>query len=162
MTIETERLELRPVERGDLEPWAALLADPEVTRLLHFPDPHSRDEAAALLERTIERADGPVAMYAVLLRATGETVGFVGFAPRHLEWGDEIELGWSLLRAHHGNGYATESARALRPLVAGRVIALIRTENAASQNVAGKIGMAHERDTIWAGFATGVWVSARP
>jgi RimJ/RimL family protein N-acetyltransferase len=162
MQIETERLRLRPVEHADLEPWAALLADSSATRLLHFPDPHSREHSAGLLDRTIERADGDVAMYAVLLRATGETVGFVGYAPRTLDWGDELELGWSLLPAFHGRGYATEAARAVRPLVPGRVVSLIRVENRASQNVARRLGMRHERDLTFVGFATGLWVGDEP
>jgi GNAT acetyltransferase-like protein len=46
--VVTERLDLRPVTADDLDAWAALLADPEVTRLLHFPEPHSREQSADL------------------------------------------------------------------------------------------------------------------
>ncbi len=162
MTIETERLDLRPLEAGDLDAWAAFLADPEATRLLHFPEPHSREQSAELLVRTIERAQGPVAMYAARLRETGETAGFVGYSPRTLDGGDELELGWLLLPAFHGRGYATEAARALRQLVQGRVVSLIRVENLASQRVALKLGMRRERELAFAGFATGVWASDRP
>ena len=144
-----------------MDAWARLLADPAATRLLHFPDPHSRELSAEVLARTIARADGAVAMYTVIVRDTGDTAGFVGYAPRTLEWGDELELGWMLLPQFHGLGYATEAARALRPLVPGRVVSLIRTENAASQNVARKLGMRHEREITFAGFATGVWVAER-
>ncbi len=162
MMIETERLNLRPVEKADLEPWATFLADPRATRLLHFPDPHPREQSADLLNRTIQRADGAIAMYAALIRETGDTAGFVGYTPRKFDWGDEIELGWLLLPEFHGNGYATEAARALRPLAPGRVISLIRVENAPSQNVARKLGMRHERDITFAGFATNLWASDRP
>jgi RimJ/RimL family protein N-acetyltransferase len=155
--VVTERLDLQPVTAGDLDAWAALLADPEVTRLLHFPDPHTREQSADLLERTIARADGAITEHTVRLRETGEIAGFVGFAARQLDWGDEIELGWTLFPAFQGKGYATEAARALRALVPGRVISLIRVENTASRNVARKLGMTHERDTVWAGFPTQVW-----
>ena len=157
--METERLSIRPLERGDLDAWAALLADPEVTRLLHFADPHTHAESDALLDRTIARADGPVAMYTVIVRATGEVAGFVGYAPRTFDWGDELELGWSLFPAHQGRGYATEAARALREIVPGRVIALIRVENDASKNVARKLGMEREREIVWNGFATDLFAS---
>ena len=130
-----------------------------MTRLLHFPDPHTREESEALLGRTIARADGPAAMYTVLVRDTGETAGFVGYAPRSFEWGDELELGWSLFPAHQGRGYATEAARALRALVPGRVISLIRVENDASKNVARKLGMQRERGLVWNGFATDLFAS---
>jgi len=157
--LHTERLEIRKLAPGDLADWLRLLADPEVTRLLHFPAAHTPEQSAELLARTIERADGDVAMYAVLTRDGGDTVGFVGYAPRRLEWGDEVELGWTLFREFQGLGYATEAARAIRALVPGRVISLIRIENTASQNVARKIGMEHERDITHVGFATQLWAS---
>ncbi|HET7127735.1 MAG TPA: GNAT family N-acetyltransferase [Gaiellaceae bacterium] len=159
-TIETARLVLRPLNRDDLDPWAAFLADAETTRLLHFPQQHSREESERLLERTIERQNGDVAMYAARLREAGETIGFVGYSPRELDWGQELELGWLLLRHFHGRGYATEAARAVRQLVPDRVISLIRIENEASLNVARKVGMTREREMEFAGFQTSVFASA--
>jgi RimJ/RimL family protein N-acetyltransferase len=153
---------LRPLARRDLDPWAEFLADPLATRLLHFPEPHSRDLSERLLERTIARAAGDIAMYAVRVRASGDVAGFVGYAPRQLEWGGELELGWLLLRPFHGCGYATEAARPVRMLVPGRVISLIRVENEASQNVARMIGMTAEREVEFAGFRTHVFASHAP
>ena len=43
MTLETPRLGLPPVNDGDLEAWANLLANPRATRLLHVPEPHTRE-----------------------------------------------------------------------------------------------------------------------
>ena len=76
-----------------------------------------------------------------------------------MDWGDELELGWLLLAAFHGRGYATEAATAVRQLVPGRVISLIRVENQASMNVARKLGMRLDRNIDFAGFATHVYVS---
>jgi RimJ/RimL family protein N-acetyltransferase len=101
-------------------------------------------------------------MYTVRLGERADIAGFVGYTPRSLEWGEEIELGWLLLRSFHGHGYATEAATALRPLVPGRVISLIRTENEASRNVARKIGMTHEREITFASYPTDVFASAAP
>lgn len=159
MVVQTERLSLRPVEQGDLDAWAEFLADPAAVRLIHFPEPHDRELAGQLLARTIERANGAKAMYAVIVRETAETVGFVGYSPRELEWGHELELGWLLLPRFHGHGYATEAARVIRSLVPERVISLIRTENLPSINVARKLGMGLEREIEYAGFATHVFVS---
>lgn len=159
MPLETERLLIRPVRRSDVDAWAAFLGDREAIRLLHFPEPHDRGQAEDLLERTIAHADGSVAMHAVTVRDSGETAGFVGFVPRRLEWGAELELGWLLLPSFHGRGYATEAARTIRQVVPGRVISLIRLENEPSINVARKLGMRPERDIEFAGFATHVFVS---
>ena len=157
--LQTERLSLRPVARDDLDAWAAFLADRDALRLVHFPEPHDRVFAEELLDRTIARARGDIAMHAVIVRASGETAGFVGYSPRQMEWGDELELGWLLLSAFHGHGYATEAATAVRSLVHGRVISLIRVENNASINIARKLGMRLERDVEFAGFATHLYVS---
>ena len=158
--METERLELRLLSEDDLEAWSDFLGDGEATQLLHTPEP-VRDPERVLgsLRRWVAMAEGPVGMYALVERESGETVGFVGFARRELDWGDEIELGWLIRRAHWGHGYATEAARALRPLVPGRIVSMIRVENKASANVAGKLGMSMERELDYYGFTTHVWVS---
>jgi RimJ/RimL family protein N-acetyltransferase len=159
VVLRTERLSLRPLEHGDLDTWAAFLGDPDAIELVHLPEPLDRRLSKLLLSRTIAKADGLKAMYAVGVRETGETAGFVGYSPRELEWGDELELGWLLLPRFHGRGYATEAARRIRTLVPGRVISLIRVENAPSINVARKLGMRLERNIDFAGYATHVYVS---
>jgi len=58
-----------------------------------------------------------------------------------------------------GNGYATEAARALRPLVPDRFVSMIRVENEASANVARKLGMTVEREVDYHGFQTQVWAT---
>ena len=158
--IETERLTLRPLSEDDFGVWADFLGDAEATRSLHTPEPvRDPDRVLAALRRWVAMADGAVGMYALVDRATGETVGFVGFVPREVDWGNEIELGWLVLRVFWGLGYATEAARALRPLVPGRVISMIRVDNEASANVARKLAMSLEREVDYYGFRTNVWVS---
>jgi RimJ/RimL family protein N-acetyltransferase len=76
-----------------------------------------------------------------------------------MDWGDELELGWMLLPAHRGRGYATEAARALRATKDRRIISLIRSDNPASQSVARRIGAERERVFEYWGYETGVWVS---
>jgi RimJ/RimL family protein N-acetyltransferase len=130
---------------------------------LHTPEPVlDRERALAGLRSWISLIDGEVGMHTAFLRETRETVGFVGFVPRELSWGDEIELGWLVRRQFWGNGYATEAARALRPLVPGRVVSMIRVENQASARVAGKLGMTLEREVEYYGHRTQVWVSPAP
>lgn len=159
--IETERLTLRPLSEADFEAWADFIGDSEATRLLHTPDPVTDPERVrASLARWIAIFDDPVGMYTLIVRETGETAGFVGFGPRDHPWGYELELGWLLRRAFWGRGYATEAARALRPLVDGRVVSMIRVENAASANVARKLGMTIEREVDdYHGYRTHLWSS---
>jgi RimJ/RimL family protein N-acetyltransferase len=155
--IDTERLRLEPLSRAHLEPWTRFMLDGDARAGLHTPDPaESADAAAAGLDRFVEVAE----MYAIVDRETGEVAGFSGFVPRELEWGEELELGWMLLPAARGRGYATEAARTLlatRP--SQRIISLIREDNLASQAVATRIGAARERVFEYWGYQTGVWVS---
>jgi RimJ/RimL family protein N-acetyltransferase len=153
------RLVYRPIAHGDLELFAEFLADADATRYLIVPRPHTRPEAAALLDRWVAQHDGTIGMYTALLG--GETVGWVGFAPRALRWGDELELGWSIRRAHWGHGYATEAALALRPLGPDRVVHLIHPGNAPSIAVARRLGGEVERETTIRGNPVAVYVSPR-
>jgi RimJ/RimL family protein N-acetyltransferase len=162
MPLETDRLLLRPISEADADAWAEFFADAEARKWLHSPGSDTRPAATAALQRWAAMFDDPVGMYAVVVRETGDVAGWVGFVPRRLDWGDEIELGWMLRRAFHGRGYATEAARALRPLVPGRVVSMIRVENEPSQNVARKLGMRVERECDYAGFATKVFASEHP
>jgi len=130
---------------------------------LHTPEPVlDRKRALAGLRSWISLIDGEVGMYTASLLETGETVGFVGFVPRELSWGNEIELGWLVRRQFWGKGYATEAARALRPLLPSRVVSMIRVENQASARVAGKLGMTLEREVEYYGYRTQVWISPAP
>lgn len=154
--IETERLTLRPLSRDDLAAFAEFLGDPEATAGLHTPDAQTDPAVVVkILDRWVEQAE----MYTLVVKETGETAGFVGFVPREMEWGPELELGWLLLRRHWGRGYATEAAKALRPLKQQRIISLIRTDNEASEKVATKLGSSKERELEYYGHRTGVWAS---
>jgi RimJ/RimL family protein N-acetyltransferase len=160
--LQTERLDLRLLSEEDLDAWADFIGDPEATRLLHSPNPvEDREVALAALRRWVEMADGPIGMYSLTLHETGETVGFVGFIPRDHPWGQEFELGWLLRRQFWGKGYATEAAKALKPLVPDRFVSMIRVENEASANVARKLGMTIEREVDdYHGFKTHVWATS--
>jgi RimJ/RimL family protein N-acetyltransferase len=69
--------------------------------LLHTPEPVLDPERVlAGLRRWVAMTEDPIGMYALVERGSGETVGFVGFVRRELDWGDEIELGWLIRRAH--------------------------------------------------------------
>jgi len=160
MGLRTARLDLRPLSADDIDAWSDVLGDQEATRLLHTPEPvQDRERALAGLRRWVELADGPIGTYSLRLRNTGETVGFSGFIPRDHPWGQELELGWLIRRQFWGNGYATEAARALKPLVSGRFVSMIRVENEASANVARKLGMTVEREVDYHGFRTQVWTT---
>jgi RimJ/RimL family protein N-acetyltransferase len=146
-TLVTDRLRLRPLEEGDLDNWAALCADPEVTR---FMPGGALDRGAAWrnliyqLAHWLVRGSG---IWAVEEKATGAFVGRAGFADG--EGWPGFELGGALMPQFWGRGYATECGRAaldfaFRTLKKDHVIGLIRPGNLRSVRVAERLGESFE------------------
>ena len=109
--IETERLLLRDWQPSDAAPFAALNADPEVTRYLRGPmSRYASDELVARI-RAHWHAHA-FGLYAVEIKSSGVFAGFVGLAvPSFLpDVLPAVEVGWRLAREHWGQGYATEGA----------------------------------------------------
>jgi RimJ/RimL family protein N-acetyltransferase len=154
-----ERLTYRPISLDDLEPYAEFLADPECTRYLLLPAPHTREQSQSLLERNVARHDGTIGMYT--LHRGAELVGWAGFQRREIDGAPEVELGWLIRKAHWGQGYASAAALTLRSRGPRRLVHLIHPENAASIAVARKLGAEHERDTELLGGPVSIYVSNR-
>jgi len=142
--LRTERLALRGFEPGDIEPYAAMMADAEVARFLADGRPMGRAEAwrqmAMFAGHWALRGFG---VWAVTERATGAFLGRIGcFEP---EGWPGFEVAYTLARPAWGRGFAREGAAAsLRYAreTLGRfdVISIIRPGNAASVRVATALG----------------------
>jgi RimJ/RimL family protein N-acetyltransferase len=144
VTLETERLLLRPFRNSDHSAYAAMCADPEVMQYLGTGVTQNPMEAwramASMLGHWELLGYG---MFAAEVKATGELAGRVGFLDPP-GW-PGFELGWTLARQHWGKGYAIEGARAcldyaFGPLGRDRVISLIRPANERSIRVAERLG----------------------
>jgi RimJ/RimL family protein N-acetyltransferase len=146
MIIETDRLTIRSFLESDIPEYAAIVADPQVTRFIADGSPHSYDGAAEYVRDCIRsEAEGGIARYAVVLRETGELIGFCGFSKEE----GQIDFGWRYARGAWGNGYATEAAAAvldygINKLKLSGIVARSAVENLASVRVMEKIGMQFE------------------
>ncbi len=137
--METARLRLRPLTPDDLEHLVALHGDPEVMAFI---------SGAGETREVVEARSLPD----LLARRTwlvfeGET--FLGWASLRVE-GDEAELGYRLVRAAWGRGYASEASRALvelgfRDLGLSRIWAQTMAVNAGSRRVMEKAGLRYIR-----------------
>jgi RimJ/RimL family protein N-acetyltransferase len=153
--LETSRLVLRGWREDDLEPLAAMNADPEVMRFIGDGSVRSREQTAAGLARAMrEWHDRGFGLFAVELRDTGELAGWAGLAIPHFlpEVLPAVEIGWRLGRSFWGRGIATEAAReALRfgftDADLDRIISICHVGNHASARVMTKLGMREERRT---------------
>src|ERR1700746_3806199 len=111
VTLETDRLLLRPFRREDLAAYARICADPEVMRFLGDGRTLSRADAwrqmAFFLGHWHLRGFG---LWAAELKKTGAFIGRIGL--HRPEGWPGLEVGWLLGRAWWGQGLATEGGRA--------------------------------------------------
>jgi RimJ/RimL family protein N-acetyltransferase len=148
--LRTERLLLRRWRPADLEPFAAMNADPQVME--HFPAPLSREEsdaAAARIAAHFERHG--FGLWAVEASSGAPFAGFIGLAIPRFEahFTPCVEIGWRLAADHWGRGYATEGARAalafgFESLRLEEIVSYTVPANLRSRRVMEKLGMTHD------------------
>ena len=148
--LTTERLLMRQWVESDLEPFAALNADPDVMEF--FPAPLTRAESDALVERARAELDRQgYGLWALQVRATGEFIGFTGLAwqtfPAHFT--PALEVGWRLARAAWGHGYASEAAaaavaRGFDASDVDEIVSMTARANVRSRRVMERLGMARD------------------
>lgn len=149
--LETERLLLRPFRKDDLDPFADLVADPDVIQKATY-DGTTMTRAQAwnwlclMLGHWHMRGFG---IWGVEEKSTGDFVGRIGL--QFLDWFEDVELVWMLSKSVWGKGYATEGARAaiefgLTTLELPRIAAVIHQENEPSIRLAERLGMEREKE----------------
>jgi RimJ/RimL family protein N-acetyltransferase len=145
----TARLAFREMSEHDLDAMAELLGDPDV--MTYYDHPKDRTEALDWIRwnQRLYREQG-LGLWLIELSETGVFVGDCGLTPQDVDGIIEIEVGYHVRRSLQGRGYATEAAAASRDyarnvLGLDRLIAIIHPDNAASQRIAEKIGLALEK-----------------
>jgi len=146
----TRRLVLRPFTLDDASFIVELLNDPDWHRFIGDRGVRSEDDARAYLR------DGPLAhaarhgfaLGAVTLRENDAPIGMCGLIRRDTL--PDVDIGYALLGAHRGRGYAREAAAAWLALGferfgLSRIVAITKPDNAASARVLESIGMHFER-----------------
>ena len=145
--LTTERLRLRGWRDEDRPGYAAINADPEVTRYLSKQ--YSRDESDAIVDRMLagweRRGFG---LWAVERRGDGVLLGMTGLSPHDLPapLGSVVEVGWRFGRSAWGHGYATEAARAalrfgFERLGLEEIVSFTTVDNTRSRRVMERLGM---------------------
>ena len=141
-TLETPRLLLRPPEPSDFPRYAEFAADPVTMEHLGGVQ-HEADAWRAFAGFIGAWQLTPAAMFAVVEKSSGQWIGRIGPWMPHL-W-PVREVGWGLLRAAEGKGYALEAAVAsidhvFNALGWDRVDHLIADANTRSQILAERLG----------------------
>jgi RimJ/RimL family protein N-acetyltransferase len=171
--LRTPRTVLRSWRQDDLQSYFDIYSRWEVMRWLGQPPRRAvadLAEARQRLGRWQQRQgmlSAPQGLWALVPRTgpgerpAADPVGTVLLLPLDDATGPtgEVEIGWHLHPDYQGRGLVTEAARALLSAAARagqeRVLALTDPDNAASQAVAGRLGLADEGLTgRWFGLTT--------
>jgi RimJ/RimL family protein N-acetyltransferase len=150
--IRTPRLLLREPRRSDFPGFAENLADPLAQAFIGGPR-SPRDAWRNFVSSAGYWALGGMGWWMVEEPAIGP-IGTVGVFVR--ESSPEVEIGWTIYRAHWGKGFASEAARAALDFTVQRhgvrrIIAHVDKANERSLKVAVKIGMRWEKEADFYG-----------
>ena len=148
--LETDRLILRRLSADDAEFVFELVNDPAWLRFIGDRGVRNLDDAREYIRK------GPVesysrlgfGLYAVVRREGGSPIGICGLVRR--DFLADVDIGFALLPAFRGKGYAREAARATltyaREVVGlGRIVAITSRDNDASGRLLEDIGLRFER-----------------
>lgn len=152
VTLRGPRVRLRPWRLdgadSDLDTFAALNADPRVMAFL--PQPLSRDESAAMMDRLQARIDAQGwGLWAA--EVDGGCIGFIGLSVPSFDahFTPCVEVGWRLAASAWGHGYATEGAGlalayGFDVLGLAEILSITAVDNARSRAVMARLGMTHD------------------
>jgi RimJ/RimL family protein N-acetyltransferase len=146
ISLETDRLRLRPFTENDLQVLIDLDTDPEVMKYVGGVVT-DMEILKGILKKVMDR-------YQVLkdrgtwvaeLKSTGEAIGWFTLRPQP-QFQDETEVGYRLKKKFWNQGYATEGTKMLvqygfEKLKLNKIVAFTHLENQKSQNVLMKSGL---------------------
>jgi RimJ/RimL family protein N-acetyltransferase len=159
--LRTRRLVLGAWRDEDLEAYAAMVdeRDPRTGAA-----PQSRPEPAELLTRIRkqQRAIAETGIGLLTVRVEDAFAGYCGLVIGRSSL-DEPELAFELLRAYHGNGYATEAARAIVGAATetgrSRLWATVRLWNEPSLRVLDKLAFERTSKVTSDDFGDVLWLT---
>jgi len=146
MEIKTERLTLRPVQRGDETGIHAYAGDREITMMFWLPN-ETFEETADFVKRNAAEWESPdQSDFEFVILWDGRIIGGCDTDLGHSEDRSYATLGWIIHKAYRNRGFASEAAAALLDYSFGnlnveKVYAQCDVNNPASLAVMRKIGM---------------------
>ena len=143
LTLETERLILRPFRLDDAEAmFAGWTSDEEVAKYVTWIPHESVEVTKALLERWVAEYEKPERLnFAIVLKEEDRLIG--GIDVVRYDEGNPV-IGYNLSRAYWGRGYMTEACRRLLDHLFSQGFSEVRidafVENIGSNRVIQKCG----------------------
>jgi RimJ/RimL family protein N-acetyltransferase len=144
----SERLNFRLLEESDFETWLPFFENKSVASFLAMDPTKSKEKLCEFwFEKIFNRYNNDLGGMNVLIdKTTNEFVGQCGLLVQEVEEQTRLEIGYSLLPAHWGKGYASEAAIKCKEFAfdnnfTDSIISIIHPENTPSEKVALNNGM---------------------
>ena len=163
---ETERLIFRKVEPTDFEAWLEFCREKDALKYIFSQADQllsPKQKCHKWFDRVQNRYENQLGgMNALIEKSTGKLVGQIGLLIQTIDGVEELEIGYSLLAAHRGKGFAIEAAQkckqvAIERQAADSLISVIIPENVTSIAVAEKNGMKLDKITKQNEDVVGIW-----
>lgn len=146
ITLETERLILRPFVISDAPSMSQLAGHPEIAATtLNMPSPYSEEAARTFIESVQDNPKNHA--FAIVRKQDQQLLGGIGIHPE--ERHQHAELGYWIGVPYWNQGYASETAKRIvdygfEALKLRRIYAGYFAHNIASRRVMEKAGMVYE------------------
>ncbi|HZC73179.1 MAG TPA: GNAT family N-acetyltransferase [Jatrophihabitans sp.] len=158
--LVTRRLVLGPWRDDDLTDYTDMVRERDQRTAAAQGEP-SRDELHARIRKQ-QTAIADTGIGLLTLRVDRAFIGYCGLVVGRSSL-DEPELAYELLRAHHGNGYATEAASAIVDATAetgrSRLWATVRPWNEPSLRVLDKLAFERTATVTTDEFGDVLWLT---
>jgi RimJ/RimL family protein N-acetyltransferase len=148
--LETERLVLREFVLDDADFMLAVLNDPDFVRFIGDRGVRTPDDARGYLRGRVLASyeQHGFGMYVAVRKIDQATVGICGLVKR--DGLEDVDVGYALLPAYRGQGYARECAAAVVDLARlrfglRRVVAIVNPANSDSIRLLESLDMTCER-----------------
>ena len=146
--IETDRLILRLMNENDIDDMLKIFTDDNVMKSFNLHS-FSREQTKKWINRNLNhQSKHGYGLFSVILKSNQEFIGDCGLEHTEFEEKPCVEIGYDFLSKYWNQGYATESAKAVKDYAIEKlsidskiICSFIRKNNKASQRVSEKIGM---------------------
>ncbi len=177
ITIETDRLILRPLKLSDTDDLHEYQSHPEIVRYIPWPE-RTREQVVEALEKygasgkSDLKENGDFVLLAWELKEDSSAADLSGYRPGKVIGQSNLgfkslddqcaDIGWVTHQSYQRRGYAFEATHALMKYAFAnfplhRIIADIDTRNPESAAMAEKLGMRREGEFKDAEFFKGAW-----
>ena len=169
---ETERLLFRRITEQDFDTWLAFCKYPDSLKYIYSQEQLKVEDPIEICNIWFKRVfnryeNGLGGMNALIDKQTGDFVGQCGLLIQSIDDIEELEIGYSLMPAFRGKGYASEAAKKCKEFAfendfATSLISVIVPENSDSIKVALNNGMKLEKTTTSKGEIVNIYRIYKP